>query len=565
MTTENDPHIGSPRRNRPRSGAALTLLMLLVALLAARVVTAARAGNIARDGCVYLQMARDLSSMPAGEVTRSYEYHPAYSAVIAAGANLLGMTWPEGWVQLGQGVSIAFSLVGLLAVYLVARRAFNGRIAWVSVLIVGLSSTFMEVSSDVISDAMAVSLAAMGIALGLETRCAIRRGSAWSLALAAGAAVTSAGAYLTRPEGLLAAAIAAALLLGIRPATTSTGRSTRRLQLASLGILIGLTVACCLPYMLTVGGLTMKKGLSDFSAAPASSLPLASANVPADLLSALRRGLDRLRAATGTPLAVLCIACLATWVGRYWLGLKLPDRVMITPRRRSAMLAIFAPLAVLFPLLVALEFNLGSPEEGYISSRHMLLPALLLSPLAGAAVAIFVQWSLHLGRRAGLTERPRLAWICWTLGVTGILAFRALPVLHADKQVHIRTGQVIAEQFGPGCRVLAPNAWVPFFARADRRQFVQVGGVRSVLRPLHLQDRIALEKLVTDSRTDAPTLIAVTTNLLESTDQPDRTLKRLRSDPNLELLRSFAASDGDRIWLFRWQAASSSTTQPSQP
>ena len=562
MTTKDDLPFRR-RRNRPRSAAALALLALLVALLAARVVTVSRARNIARDGCVYLQMARDFSTMPAGEVTRSYEYHPAYSAVIAAGGDLLGMNWPHGWVQVGRGVSIGFSLVGLLAVYLVARRAFDARIAWVSVLIAALSSTFMEVSCDVISDAMAVSLAAMGIALGLEARHAIRRGSAWSLALSGGAALTSAGAYLTRPEGLLAAGIAAALLLGIP--TAASRRSTRKLQLASLGILVGLTVACCLPYMVAVGGLTMKKGFSDFIAGSAGSLPLATATVSADLLSALRRAVDRLRAATGTPMAVLCIACLATWVGRYWLRLKLPQRVVITPREGSAMLAVFGPLTVLFPLLVALEFSLGSPEDGYISSRHMLLAALLLSPLAGAAVAILVQWSLHLGRRAGLVERPRLAWICWTLGVTCLLAIRAFPVLHADKQVHVRTGQAIAEQFGPGCRVLASNAWVPFFAQADRRQFLQVGGVQSVLRPRHIKDRAALETLLEGCRTDAPTLIAVTTNLLESSARPDRTLARLRGDPNLELLRSFRASDGDRIWLFRWRTPSATETQPSRP
>lgn len=563
MTMKDDLHVRQRRRNRPPSAAALALLALLVALLAVRVVTVSRAQNIARDGCLYLQMARDFSTLSAGEVTRSYEYHPAYSAVIAGGANLLGMSWPDGWIQVGRGVSIGFSLVGLLAVYLVARRAFDARIAWVSVLIAGLSSAFMEVSCDVISDAMAVSLAAMGIALGLEARHAIGRGSVWSLALSAGAALTSAGAYLTRPEGLLAAGIAAILLLRIP--TTASRRSTRKLQLASLGLLVGLTVACCLPYMLAVGGLTMKKGFSDFVAGSAGSLPLASANVPADLLSALRRAVDRLRSAAGTPMAVLCIACLATWAGRYWLRLKLPERVVITPREGSAMVAVFGPLTVLFPLLVALEFSLGSPEDGYISSRHMLPAALLLSPLAGAAVAILVQWSLHLGRRAGLVERPRLAWICWTLGVTCILAIRAVPVLHADKQVHIHTGQAIAEQFGPGCRVLAPNAWVPFFAQADRRQFMQVGGPQCTLRPHHLQDRAALEKLLEGDRTDAPTLIAVTTNLLESSARPDRTLERLQGDPMLELLRNFRASDGDRIWLFRWRTPSSTETQPSRP
>jgi hypothetical protein len=554
----------TPRRKRSRAGAALALVALLLALLAVRVVNVTRAENIARDGCIYLQMARDLATMPAGEVMRSYEYHPGYSAAVSGLASLLGMDWPGGWMQVARGVSVGFSIMGLLAVYLVSRRAFDVRIAWVTVLLAGLSSTWMEVSCDVVSDAMAVSLAALGIALGLETRYAVRRQSRWSLVLAGGSAVASAGAYLTRPEGLLAALIAFVVLLRIGGG--GLRRRERRLQLASVGILIVLTVACCLPYVATIGGITMKKSLSDFAATSTGSLPLASASLSVDLLSALRRGVDRLRAAAGTPMAVLCIAALATWVGRYWLRLKLPDRVVITPRRRSPAVAMFAPLAVLFPLLVGLEYNLGSPDDGYISSRHMLLPALLLSPLAGAAVAIFVQWSLHLGQRAGLKERPRLAWTCWTLVMTCVLTVEAFPVLHEGKGCHIHAGKTIVHQFGPGQCVLANNAWVPFFAEAERQQFVQVGGSTAVLRARHLADRDTLRRYVHRNCLGHRPIIAVSYNLLESTDKPEQTLAALRSNPDLVLLGVFpsAASEDDKIWLFRWDG-SLPATHPSEP
>jgi hypothetical protein len=556
MTEEPSLHSRTPQRSR--AAAALAVVALLVALLALRVVNVSRAEIIARDGCVYLQMAKDFSRLPAGEVLKHYEYHPGYSGLIHLAARALHVDWPVGWEQVGLGLSVFFSLVGLLAVYLVARRAFDHRIAWITMLIVGLSSTWMEVSCDVLSDALAVSLAAMGIALGLEARRAVARQSGWSLVLAAGAAVCSGGAYLTRPEGLLAAAVAAVLLIR---APHPPCRRARRLQLASLGILIALTAALCLPYMLAIGGITAKKGLSDFTAVPTGGLPLASAQMPADLLSALRRGVDRLRAAAGTPMAVLMIVCLATWIGRYWLRLKLPERVVLTPRSPSPAVAMFVPLGVLFPLLVALEYNLGSPEQGYISSRHMLLPALMLSPLAGAGVAILVQWSLHLGRRAGLVERPRLAWTCWTLGIACVLAVEAFPVLHEGKRCHVRAGRTVLRQFGPGRRVLAPSSWVPFYAQATPRQFRQVDGLAAYITAEHLRDLDRLAQLIRRGQPRNDSFVAVTQSLLEDTDRPDETLRQLRTHPNLTPLGAFPSPD-EKVWLFRWQSDPPAATQP---
>ncbi|MFP4052620.1 MAG: hypothetical protein ACLFV7_02015, partial [Phycisphaerae bacterium] len=148
-----------------RAGAILGLLVMLGALGAVRVVNALRADNIARDGCIYLRMAKDFGERPPIEVLRAYDYHPGYSAVVGWVARSLGATWPEGWITVGRGVSIFFSLAGLAGVFIMALRTYGRQVAWLTVLLMGLASAYVELSSDVLSDPQA---AALGILADLR-------------------------------------------------------------------------------------------------------------------------------------------------------------------------------------------------------------------------------------------------------------------------------------------------------------------------------------------------------------------------------------------------------------
>jgi hypothetical protein len=573
---ETDPKLSDPQVRlgppEPRT-PWLGLLTVLGLGFVVRLAVLDGAENIAKDGTVYLAMARQLGELPADRVLPNYHYHPAYPAVVGAIARWTGADWPDGWVRVGQWVSLGMGLLALVGLYFLARSVFGAGPALLTFALMSLSSRFVALGADVSSDAMAGALAVVAVALGFGASRLIKAGSTWAVAVAGGTGFVAGAGYLTRPEELLSAIVAIVPILLIGKLT----RRQRKVQLASAGVLIAATLACVLPYAMVIGGLTQKKSLSDFLPTGDGVLPAAAVHAPAGILSSLRRVLDRGREAIGTGPTVLCIVCWATWFGRGILRLPLPKGVVIKPSPVGA-IVLFLPLAVMIPMLVALAM-VHEPE--YLSSRHMLMPTLILSPCAGAGLAILVHWTLlllgylhrYLLRRAGegapsagthpliwvTKHRPGLWSGLWLLGAMIPMMVVATPVLHEGKACYRQAGQYVRAQFGSGRYFLSTTTWVPFFAAAPPEQFTLAPAMPMWLDPARLRDAKAdLRHGPSGAAGATYEFLALGADFLQDPNNAGLA-DRVMTDPRLELVwpvaeaadRPGSSVHKERVWVFR--------------
>lgn len=451
-------------RGFTRSQAGALLAVLLVAL-GVRACMVARTEAIAQDGVRYLYMAREFGRVGlAGSVER-YQYHPGYSAVVALAAWATGAEFPHGWIRAAQWVSVFMSMVTLSGLYVIARVAFGHRIGLLTVLLLGLSGPYARISCDVLSDPTAAAMVVLSAALGLGAVKALRSGSGWTLLWAGGAGLAVGAGYLTRPEAILGGPVVAVLLLSVR-GLSARGRA---MQLGALAILAVAALACVVPYAAAIGGFTQKKGLSDLALSGGSGPLLAAAaggGGAHTYLEAVWRGVDRLRASLGTPIAALALITWLTWAARGIFHFRLSDASVIRPTR-DGIIVMFLPAAVMVPLVISMEIAQGGR---YISSRHMLLACLFLAPCTGAGVITLAEWTLALVGAMRLRQIPWVSVWGWSAGIAVALMFQAFPILHRGKGCFRQAGTAIRERFA-GQPVLTDDPRVALFAGAPGDQF----------------------------------------------------------------------------------------------
>ena len=464
-------HSPAPSGERARPVRVVLAVLLLVGL--SRVWLVASAENIARDGPVYLHMARELTAAcppPAGHTFRRYRHHPAYPYLLGALSRWTGAAWPEGWAHRAQLLSAAMGLAAVAAVYALAVMTFGRKVALLSALAFGLAPRFSHIASDVVPEATALALGLWAVAAAVHARRAVREGRWRAVVISATAGALGGAAYLTRPEYLLSPVLALAALL-------SAGRLAGRklaVQLAAIGAVLAAATACAAPYVWTIGTVTLKN-------MPVGQLRwgwgrawLAAASVPGTSTpGALLRVLDRLSRTLGPAGAAAAGITLLTWIGLYLLRLRLPAGVRVVPRRPWSVLALLASAAII-PMVTALELRLG---PRYVSTRHVLLLGGLLAPLTGAGVLIAAEWFRLCLRKLPLPLGPAGAAdaalaIALVATLSGQLP-RALKPLHAGKAPSRVAGLLLWRIGGGGHFVAGPNSWVPFYAGAPSEQFTE--------------------------------------------------------------------------------------------
>ena len=253
----------------------LGLLLVLCVCLALRAWVVDHTDVIARDGTVYITMARQWTTAPS-EVIRNYDYHVGYPVALLEVHRLLA---PLGlgedlrsWELAGQLVSLIAAAAATVALWLLTGMTWGWRVAWVTALVFSLGRKWVDLGADVLSDSLAVAFEMWAIVLALAALDRLEKRSPWALPLAAATGLIAGLGYLVRPEALLPLGLAAAAWLACR----FRGRSTWRLTGGAVVLAVAAALFCVLPYALAIGGLTKKKHLSDFVqglAAPA--LPLA--------------------------------------------------------------------------------------------------------------------------------------------------------------------------------------------------------------------------------------------------------------------------------------------------
>lgn len=149
------------------------------------------------DGPRFLVQAQQFAS-GAWETALADPYHPLYAAAIAAARLLGGMggVGPTEWEHSAVAVSIAAGTASILVFYVFLKSAFGPTTAWIGAALLALNPYSVEFSADVQSEGLFQFAFLLSVAFGWTALKRVRP------SLAGWAGVTSALAYLIRPEGL---------------------------------------------------------------------------------------------------------------------------------------------------------------------------------------------------------------------------------------------------------------------------------------------------------------------------------------------------------------------------
>ncbi|MBI5367320.1 MAG: glycosyltransferase family 39 protein, partial [Planctomycetes bacterium] len=246
-------------RRRPWTRAlenAWVLAFLLLALtLALRTASALRAASISSDGPEYVELAK-LHHLGQHAAALRHPYHPAYPWLISFAYLLL----PD-WEAAARLVSILLASFAALPIFFTAERVFGRREAVLATLLYAVSPHAVRQSATVLTTGTYLFFAACTVFWAVEAVRARR----WGAGALAGAA--AAGGYLTRPDGLLLAAVGGLwLLAGAWRSEDGRLRAGGRAALFTLTFL-----AAVAPYLLFLREFTGRWSLSaKFDSAMAS-------------------------------------------------------------------------------------------------------------------------------------------------------------------------------------------------------------------------------------------------------------------------------------------------------
>jgi len=346
---------------------------------------------LAKDGTVYIRMARDFVRAP-GQVVAEYDYAVGYPAAVAGVHRLwswlTGDRGPEGWERAGRIVSFAASLAVLAGLWPYCKRAFDGRVALTTLILLSVGRKWAAVGADVLSDSLALAFEVWAIVVALAVHDRLRSGRRSSLFFATVVGLLAGLGYLVRPEALITVILAASLWIAAR----IRGRRNIAMGLAAAGLAVTAAILCALPYALAIGGLSKKKSLGDFfgrvcpggwSLAITGVWPLGDA--PFKFIGQFSEAIHPVAA------MFLGIWLLANLVPR------LRERLVPSDLRRPSPAVGFVTIlgAVLItPALIGLYLHVH-----YLSHRHLLLLGALASPLIGAGTLLVAEWITRLPRR----------------------------------------------------------------------------------------------------------------------------------------------------------------------
>lgn len=449
--------------SRLKLAAALAVVLLVCAVT--RVWLIVHTEVIASDGTVYIQMAREWFDDPLG-VVDSYDYHVTYPAMVASAhwvmSSLGGPGGIAGWDLSGQIVSLLFALAAVAGVWVFAGMTFNWRVAWMAALLFGVGRKWAVVGSDVLSDAPSVCFQVWAVVAGMGALKLLRRNNRRVLVAAAGVGLCTGCGYLIRPEALLAGVVVIVLWL----AYLLAGQVKLRQTLAAAAVTAVTAAMCGIPYMLAIGGLTKKKRLTDVIPLSLRDGPgriLASIGISGDV-GGLQKVVNQLFEAMHPLLGFLAIAWLATWVGLRILRLKLPAKVGVFPRAPGVVVMLTAT-AIITPIMMTLYSKVN-----YLSHRHMMFLAALLSPLAGAGALVLAGWvAMLLERSSRLAKRAVWALPAVTVVLLAGLLCHSLRPLHQGRRCFRQAGRFVNSAAGEEADFLiTDNVWVSHYADTPR-------------------------------------------------------------------------------------------------
>ena len=404
----------------------------------------------AADGMGYITYAWRLRHEPWRDVLPVSAHHPGYPALVAAWSvpicHLLGGATCQNMVLSAQLANAVPACLLVLPMFWLGQRLFDRRVAWWGTALFQFLPAFARASSDALSEGpflFAVALALCCAVRGLERR------SVLSFALAG---FCGGLAYLVRPEGAICVAAAGLLLIALQ--TAAAYRWQLRRALAAEAALTLTAVSIALPYMATIGGLTLK--------------PTANAVMQFSLGS-------------GTHFQGLIACTFASWWNpAHEAGIRSMGGVAMEFLRAGHVVSvIFLPLGLwwyrdpsrrrpemLLPLLVAgmqaLLVLAVAVRLGYAAQRHMLV---ILMCTVFWAVAAMTESARMLALRFAFGPGHAVRWgTALVLFACLICLPKTCQRLHSERLGHRAAGRWLADHAGPADLIVDPCSWTAFYA-----------------------------------------------------------------------------------------------------
>lgn len=425
--------------------------VLLVALLV-RIGALIRTDVIFNDGPVFLRLAAQMQS-GQWHAAFAHDQHPGYPLLIRLAQTLFGEPHPAAIA-----VSMFFGCAAVAALYVFLLQAWDRRVAALGALMLAVNPYAARFSADVQTESVYLFFFLASVTLLFR---ALRRASpGW----AAAAGVSTALAYLTRPEGAAILGVAGVLAAVAWLRGSWAARPTMA-WFAALAIGAGVVAGPYVSFVRSVSGgfrVSQKKSLlTILEFAPGSSAePAGALSIPAStatneivvvVLAALGSALiafslSRIRGSAATRVRVDRVSLTVAIVALGLLGAVLapgpfgvfagvvvstlrPEigllvaigifvRAKSGPRGRSlfvtAVVGLYA--VILFGLLVS---------YGYVDRRHALPPLTLLLGYAAAGGLVLIDGLTSWLRGRGL-DATRSRVIAWST-IAGLIVAIALP------------------------------------------------------------------------------------------------------------------------------------------
>ncbi len=460
---------------------------LLAAMALALVIqcsVAARSPVIAKDGTLYIRMARQLHR--PWTTFRGQSQHPGYPAMILAAHAVTRPLGPEdqrqGWIAAARLASGICGLLCVAAVWLLTHRVYDLRAANVAAIIFAALPVVRQNAADTLSDAP--HLLFYTLATWMSCEGLVRRRTIWYFA--AGAA--SGLAYWIRPEGWSVVIVVGGMLLywAIRDE-----RTARREQLMGLAAFVLAAILVSAPYVAVSG--TLSRKIADKFAPKgdvvqavvqkqhhASGLkkiaPPTTAGLKASTTTKPRppgRGYGRIEKCAAAFFQAWG-ALITEYVRRLHililpLGLALFLRGPCVPERRSV--AVIIALGLFQAMLLILLYIFG----GYIDRRHII-------PLAAVAMPLIAAGIIDLADRIRIPNSefriPVAALV--TLLVLGMLPWSLRP-LHREHFAQLEAAAWIRDRLRPGDQLVSNSPIIQFYAGAEDKVLEQGCDVQTKL------------------------------------------------------------------------------------
>ncbi len=483
----------------------LPIAAIVLAALAVRAIAWHRTGVLFNDGPTFIGLAR-LIELGHWDAVFAHPFHPMYPAAISA-----MHSWIDNWESAAVAVSALSGACASAVLFVLLRRAFDLRCAYVGALLLAFHPYAVEHSADVQSDGL-YTLLFLASVTALWWACTSRR---FHWAAAAGA--LSGLAYWVRPEGLGVALIGCAMagvLIGLRrwPLWSGVG------WVGALSLAAAIVVG---PYLIVLHDqsgswmITQKKSLVLASAmSQASPLP-AEVIAREPFLETVVRG-PRVSAPPAMPARAVLVGAPAEAV----LELLKKTSETLRPafvcvalvgilfgiRRNVSREAFFAILAGVYLALLYLLVL----QAGYVSKRHTLPVAILLFGYLAAGTVRIGQWLANAPTWFGSSPLRHPARWSMALGVgiaigisipTTFQARRADRIAERQAAVWLSTqpdakrGPVAAGKQRVAYYAGAPHVRLPDSGTADALTSLQAAGAEYLIIDDHyLEENPALRR-----------------------------------------------------------------------